>query len=436
MSFIDRHPEFLATAAGPDWLCELRNTGIQRFAELGFPTTKDEDWRFTDVTPIKQATFTAPGPGDCDVPALLQQYNCSEWSGHRMVFIDGRYSPDQSAIGALPAGVTVDGLAAVLAANPATVQPHLTTHAGKEASPVAERNGNPFTALNTGYIEDGAAIIVPDNVDTEVAVNVFYISTAATPDAVTQPRTLVVAGKHSKVTVTENYLAAGDGAYFTNAVTEVALAANANVDHYKVQRESYEAYHMAAMYVHAGRDSHFASHSITLGGAISRNTIAAQLDDENIECTLNGLYLGQGRQLIDNHTCIEHAKPNCNSYEIYKGIVDDKARAVFNGRIHVWADAQKTDALQTNRTLLLSDDARINTKPELEIYADDVRCTHGATVGQLDEKSIFYLRSRGIDKTRARAILTYAFACEAIANIALEPVRATIEQVLVEKFRH
>ena len=266
-------------------------------------------------------------------------------------------------------------------------------------------------------------ILVPDNIDDSATVNVWYISTGATANAVTQPRTLIVVGRNSNLTVTENYVGTGNACYFTNAVTEVMLAENAVIDHTKMQLESETAYHIAAMHVHAARDSRFKSHAFMSGGEITRNTINAQLDGENIECTLNGLYLGHGRQLIDNHTCIEHAHPNCNSYEIYKGILDDKARGVFNGRIHVWQDAQKTDALQTNRALLLSDDARVNTKPQLEIYADDVKCSHGATIGQLDEDALFYLRARGISRPTAYRILLRAFAQDVLGQITIESLR-------------
>jgi Fe-S cluster assembly protein SufD len=427
MDFTEQHPAFLKTAGGPDWLCELRNTGIARFTELGFPTGRDENWRFTDVSPIRQTAFTPAVPGACDVTALLQDSGCDDWPGHRLVFVDGIFMPDQSDVGALPAGVCLGGLADILAATPEALQPHLGMGAAV--------NGNSFTALNTGYIRDGAAILVPDNIDDSITVNVWYVSTGTTTNAVTQPRTLIVVGDNSNLTITENYLGTGDACYFTNAVTEVTLAENAVIDHTKMQLESETAYHIADMHVHAARNSRFKSHAITAGGEITRNTINAQLDDENIECTLNGLYLGHGRQLIDTHTCIEHAHPNCNSYEIYKGILDDKARGVFNGRIHVWQGAQKTDALQTNRALLLSDDARVNTKPELEIYADDVRCTHGATIGQLDEAGLFYLRTRGIDTKTARGILTYAFACEAVNDIESQPVRDTIEQFLIQRYR-
>ncbi|MDP7395747.1 MAG: Fe-S cluster assembly protein SufD [Lentisphaeria bacterium] len=427
MSFTEQHPEFLKAAGGPDWLGELRNAGIARFAELGFPTTRDEDWRFTDVSPIRQTAFTPAVPAGADVAGLLQGSGGSDWPGHHLVFVDGVFTPDQSAIGALPAGVRLGGLADILAATPELLQPHLGTGAAV--------NGNPFTALNTGFIRDGAAIFLGDDIDERVTVNLWYVSTGATANAVTQPRTLIVVGRNGNFTVTENYVGPGDACYLTNAVTEIILAENAVIDHTKMQLESETAYHIAAMHVHAARDSRFKSHAITTGGAITRNTIKAQLDDENIECTLNGLYLGHGRQLVDNHTCIEHAHPNCNSSEIYKGILDDKARGVFNGRIHVRQDAQKTDALQTNRALLLSDDARVNTKPELEIHADDVRCTHGATVGQLDEAGLFYLRSRGIDAETARGILTYAFACEAVTDIESQPVRDTIEQLLIGRYR-
>jgi Fe-S cluster assembly protein SufD len=240
-----------------------------------------------------------------------------------------------------------------------------------------------------------------------------------------------VAGENSQCTVVESYAGVPEQIYLTNAVTEVVLAENAVVDHYKVQRESVKAYHIATLQVQLGRTSNFSSHYIGFGGALVRNDANAVLGAEGGECTLNGLYRATDRQLTDNHTSIDHAMPHCNSHEIYKGILDGHARGVFNGKIFVRLDAQKTDAKQTNQTLLLSKDAQINTKPQLEIFADDVRCTHGATIGQLSDEALFYLRTRGIPEDQARSLLTYAFAGDIVSRIKVEAIRAQLDQILL-----
>ncbi|HVF10727.1 MAG TPA: Fe-S cluster assembly protein SufD, partial [Abditibacteriaceae bacterium] len=244
---------------------------------------------------------------------------------------------------------------------------------------------------------------------------------------------LIVLGKNSQATIVESYACARDEMYFTNSVTEIVAGAGASVDHYKVQMESEQAFHVGTMQVQAGRDSNFSSHSIALGGKLVRNNANAVLNAEGITCTLNGLVLGHGEQIIDNHTIMDHAQPRCNSHELYANILDGKARGVFNGKIFVRPDAQKTDAKQSNRNLLLSRDAVIDTKPQLEIFADDVRCTHGATIGQLDEDALFYMRARGIDKDKARDILTYAFASEILDTIKVEPLRDQLANALLSR---
>ena len=248
------------------------------------------------------------------------------------------------------------------------------------------------------------------------------------------PRLLVLAGENSQVRLVESYAGlGGDGRYLTNAVTEVVGGENSVIDHYKLLLDSFQAFHIAATHIRLARSANFSSHSVTLGGGIVRNDIGVVLDGEGINCTLNGLYLANDRRLVDNHTTIHHARPHCCSHELYKGILDGQAHAVFNGKIVVAIDAQKTDAKQTNKTLLLSEDAQINTKPELEIFADDVKCTHGATVGQLDEDALFYLRSRGLGFDQARNMLIHAFASDLLNRITVKPIRAKLEAVLLEQ---
>src|SRR5262249_887706 len=273
-------------------------------------------------------------------------------------------------------------------------EPHLARHARFQT--------NAFTALNTAFIRDGACVLVPKGKTLTEPIHLLFVSSTFGEGAVAHPRNLIVVGPSSQITLVEEYVALDESVYFSNAVTEVVAGENAVIDHYKVQRESREAFHIATVQVHQERSSNFSCHSIGLGGGLARTDINVMLDGEGCECVLNGLYLATGHQLIDNHTRIDHAKPHCTSHELYKGILDGKGRGVFNGKIYVHQDAQKTDAKQTNQTLLLSDDAVINTKPQLEIFADDVKCTHGATVGQLDDNAIFYLRSRGIDAAAAR----------------------------------
>jgi Fe-S cluster assembly protein SufD len=262
-------------------------------------------------------------------------------------------------------------------------------------------------------------------------IQLVFLTTPSAEPAVAHPRTLILAGINSQAAIIETFAALEDGVYFTNGVTEIVLGEGAVLDHTKVQRESKNAFHIATQQVHQARASNITSHSIALGGGLVRNDVNVVLDAEGCECTLNGLYLANGRQHIDNHTRIDHARPHCASHELYKGILDGKAHGVFNGKIYVHQDAQKTDAKQTNKTLLLSEDAVINSKPQLEIYADDVKCTHGATIGQLDEEAVFYLRSRGVGQEEARSLLTYAFANDIISRIKVEPIRAGLEQALL-----
>jgi Fe-S cluster assembly protein SufD len=405
-------------------LWRLRESAIERFAELGFPTLHDEEWRFTNVAPLAQVAFQPAvyRPGGWS-PEKLHQAAFAADEGCRLVFVNGHYSRELSSLRGLPDGVVVDSLAAVLGAHPEWAEPSLARYARFEASP--------FTALNTAFLRDGAFVSIPKGKVVTGPIHLLFLSTPSDEPAVAHPRNLIVAGTGSQANVVETFLGPQSGVYFTNGVTEVVLGQNAGIDHYKVQRESTEAFHVATTQIHQGRDSRFTSHAITLGGGLVRNDVNAVLAAEGCECTLNGLYLAAGRQHVDNHTRIDHAKPHCASHELYKGILDGQAHGVFNGKIYVHQDAQKTDAKQTNQTLLLSADAVINSKPQLEIFADDVKCTHGATIGQLDHEAVFYLRSRGLGRQEARSLLTYAFANDIIRRIQIEPLRAGLEELLL-----
>jgi Fe-S cluster assembly protein SufD len=364
------------TPAAP-WLQELREDAFRRFAESGFPTTHDEDWRFTSVAPIARAEFAR--------------------------------------------GIAAPRVSGAEIGNLDEARPYLAGHAAYDQ--------NPFVALNTAFVENVAFVRVPRGAVVEQPIEIVY--EGARQGSASHPRTLVVVGAGAQCTVVERYT--GAGSYFTNAVTEIVAGDGAVIDHYKVQLESDDAFHVATLQATLGRSANFSTHNISLGGALVRNDIGATLSD-GTEATVNGLYVVTGAQHVDNHTTIDHAKPHGTSHELYKGILDGKATAVFNGRIMVRKDAQKTDSKQTNKNLVLSDEAVINTKPELQIFADDVRCTHGATIGQLDAESMFYLRSRGIGRRQARSLLIYAFAQDIVDRIKIQGLRDSLERVLFEKF--
>ena len=306
---------------------------------------------------------------------------------------------------------------------PQAIEPHLGRYVA-----LADR---PLAALNTALFEDGAVVMIRPGAVVEEAVQLVFLS-GSQPGTASYPRVLVVAGENSQVRLVETFAPAGNeaGRCFTNAVTEIVALEGAVVDHYRLQRESESAFHLGLTHLQVGRSASASSHVVSVGGEIARHDAVAVLAGQGADCTLNGLYLGRGRQLLDNHTEIDHAMPNGTSHELYKGILDGRAKGVFNGRIKVRPDAQKTDAKQTNKTLLLSDEAQVNTKPQLEIFANDVKCTHGATVGQLNPDALFYLRARGIGEADARSLLIRAFAMDVLSRMRLEPVREELDRVL------
>jgi Fe-S cluster assembly protein SufD len=359
----------------------VRKVGFKRFAELGFPTVHDEDWRFTNVAPIARTRFrNAPGGAEIRIPKGAEKVAASA--------------------------------------------EHF------DAARLAEE-ANPFVALNAAFLAEPNVIRVPKGAVLEEPIEITYELSADGEPVAGHPRTVILVGANAQCAIVERYR--GTGRYLTNAVTEIVAGEGAIVDHYRVQQESREAFHVSTMQATVGRSANFSSHSISLGGALVRNDAGAVLS-EGTEATLNGLYIVNGTQHIDNHTAIDHAKPHGTSHELYKGILDGRSSAVFNGRILVRKDAQKTDSKQTNKNLVLSDDAVINTKPELQIFADDVRCTHGATIGQLDAESLFYLQSRGIGREDARRLLTYAFAQDIVDRVKVQSLRDSLERILYEKF--
>jgi Fe-S cluster assembly protein SufD len=407
--------------SGPRWLQDLRERGAVRFSALGFPTVREEEWRFTNVAPIAASTFSPPDGSTTVTAAQLDGFLYSD-APYRVVVVDGRCVPELSRVAGLPAGVRAGSLRAAISGELAGAGDIVQRYLGQ----LADVQTRPFEALNTAHVSDGAYIHIPDGTIVERPLQVLFVSTSGT---ISHPRLLVVAGDRSEARIVETYVGS-QATYFANAVTEIFVGGSAVLDHYKVQEEGMEAFHVAGMHVHASRSANFSSHSFSLGGRLVRNDVIAILDGEGAECTLNGLYLADGERLIDNHTTIDHARPHCPSHEVYKGILGGRARAVFNGKIIVRPDAQKTDAKQTNRALLLSDNATINTKPQLEIFADDVKCTHGAAIGQLDEDAIFYLRARGLTYLEARDMLVHAFAGEILERVRIEPLKHALEREL------
>ncbi len=408
LATLDKRP-----TSGPRWLQDVREESAASFAEAGFPTTRQEEWRFTSVSGIAQAEWTA-APASRLSEQQLAGFIYAD-APHRLVFVNGRFSQELSRTAALPEGTRIGSLALE---SDGSIQRHF----GR----LAEPESRAFAALNTAFADDGAYIYIPEGVVLTEPIQLLFVAEKAGGSMV-NPRTLVLAGARSQSQIVETYVGTTGDPYFTNAVTEIFVGERAFVDHYKVQEESMDAFHIASMHVRTARAATFSSHSFALGGRLVRNDAIATLAGEGSECTLNGLYLADGERLVDNHTTIDHAAAHCPSHEVYKGIIGGKARAVFNGKIIVRPDAQKTDAKQTNRALLLSDDATINTKPQLEIFADDVKCTHGAAIGQLDDDALFYLQARGLNFQEARDMLIHAFAGEVIDRVKIEALRSGLE---------
>jgi len=404
------------------WLDRARRDALDWFAARGLPTARDEEWKYTNPGAIERRYFDPAVEVFPSNEEHLAQLVFPELSCHLLVFADGRFDPAYSSIGVLPFGVRIQTLSEVLSSDPDRLLPFLG------GAPV-----NAFAALNTAFMTDGAVITLERNAIAEKPVHIIYI--ARQRETSTHYRNFIVAGEGAQATVIEHYAGPEEAAYLTNTVTTLSVSANSQVEHYKLQHESAKAFHVGGIRAIQARDSRFTSHSIALGGAIARTDIAARLDAEGAECTLNGLYMAGGRQLVDHHTRIDHAKPHGTSREFYRGVLDGSARGVFNGKVVVHPDAQHTDAEQANHNLLLSKQAEVDTKPQLEIYADDVKCAHGATVGQLDDNMIFYLRSRGVEHEVAKALLIYAFAHDSVGRMGLEPLRRRLERHIISTLR-
>ena len=402
---------------GGDGLREARTAAFDRFLQRGFPTTRDEEWRFTNVGPIAASAF-ARAAAAVPEAAALAPFRLPDGAAHELVVVNGRLAPDLSSAGA-PAGVAIRSLKDDLARTPDDLRP--------------DEPSTPFVDLNTAFFEDGVVIDVAPGAVVSTPIHVLHVTAVEGAPAMVSPRLVIRAGEQAQVTVIESYVSLTDAESFTNAVTQALVGPAAVVDHVKLQREPWRTFHLATIAATTARAGVFRSHAVTLGGRIVRNDFLSRLAGEGAECTLNGLYVADGETLVDTHTTIDHTEPHCPSHEVYKGILSGTAKAVFNGKIIVRQKAQKTDAKQTNKALLLSDNAQINSKPQLEIFADDVRCTHGATVGQLDADQLFYLRARGLDRVTARNLLIHAFAGDVLAGVRVDAVRELTLRLVDEK---
>jgi Fe-S cluster assembly protein SufD len=399
----------------------LREAGAARFAEVGLPGTKDEEWRFTPVGALGKIEFRVPADSGAVTPADLTPFRFGD-SWPTLVLVDGRYSAELSTLDGLPDGVVVTSLGRALAEGRHEVEAHL----GRTATPTE----TPFTALSAATFTDGLFLQVPEGATVPTPVHLLSVATDASSDAMLAPRSLVLLGDGATATVVESYTALTQARYFTNTVLEAHLGAGARLDHTRIQRENEAAWHIGFTHVDQATDSHYREFALAMGGHLARHNVHARHCGERVETLLYGLYLTSGDQLADTHSAVFHDRPNCNSWEVYKGVLADRSRAVFNGKVLVDRLAQKTDAKQTNRNLLLSDTARVDTKPQLEIFADDVRCTHGATIGKLNPLQRYYLKTRGIGGKKAEKLLVWAFAAEVMAEIAEPAVRERLETLV------
>lgn len=418
--------ELAARDREPAWLARLREKAFERFEEVGFPTTAEENWKYTSVAPIERGSFLplANHTGDGIARESVEQFVCAEARRSRIVFIDGTFRRDLSSLEDLPPGVVASDLFAALEGDAAElVREHLGRLAGREA----------FDALNTAFLRGGAFLRVSEGVRVESPVQLLFLNTKAAAGGVVFPRLLVVAERDSGLDIIETYASAGGGEYLTDAVVEVFVGEGARLTHYKVQDEGARAFHVASTRAELARHASYDLTTVTLGARLSRHDIEVGLESEGSECRVDGLYIVGTGQHTDTHSLIDHRKPYCASRQNYKGILDGKSRAVFNGRVFVHEGAHQTDAEQSNKNLLLSSEARVDTKPQLEIFNDDVKCSHGATVGQLEEEELFYLLSRGIHADLARNLLTYGFAEEIVEKIKFGSIRAQLDAAILNR---
>jgi Fe-S cluster assembly protein SufD len=407
---------------GVAWVDLLRNNAIDRFEQLGFPTVQHEEWKYTNLAPLAKAGLQ-PATNETELTRATAVYGETQTS--HVVLIDGFFQTKSLVRSALDQVVVLDLLTAI--ADP--------VH-GKTVSDYLARNApyhdHALTALNTAFLRSGLFVLIPKDVKLEAPLQITYLSEQL--DRASFPRTLVIAEQNSSAVIVENFVSYNDsGRSFVNAVTEIVLHEGAQLRHYRVQKENFDSYHISTTAAELGRGSSYNTTSINLGAQLARHDVSVVMQDEGAECWVDGLYLVGPGQHSDTHSTIDHKQPHCSSHQLYKGILDGNARAVFNGKVFVREGAQKTDAMQTNKNLLLSPQARVDTKPQLEIYADDVKCAHGAAVGQLDEDELFYLQARGINPDLGRSLLTYGFAEELIGKIELESIRLQLDKIVLDR---
>jgi Fe-S cluster assembly protein SufD len=417
------HLENTLSENAPAWLRKLRRTAIESFAELGFPSTHDEEWKHTSVAPLVSVPFVpAHVKVSEEIRRQIERLPLADLGCSRLTFFNGRYVPELSKLREVPQGLKAGSLASAFKNHGPLLERHLARYAGART--------HAFVALNTAFFEDGAFIAVPKGAVLQKPLHILQISYGGGRPTLAHPRNLILVGDTAQASIIETFFSLGADTTFTNAVTEIIAGEGALVDYSKLQQESDRAFHYARVQVQQERSSTVATHSIQLGGLLTREEVQTVLAGEGAESLLHGLYVITGRQQVDNHTTIDHAQPHCSSREVYKGVLEGESRGVFNGKIIVRPDAQKTDSKQSNKNLLLSEDAIINTKPQLEIFADDVKCTHGATIGQIDPEAVFYLRSRGIAENEAKRLLTYAFANDIMERIKFQPLRERLAERL------
>jgi Fe-S cluster assembly protein SufD len=425
-TYLETFTKFQKFAPGHDlpWLRKLREDAFARFCETGFPTTHDEDWRFTNVSAIARTPFSLAK----ESKAQLSKKDLKSWkiegAAAQLVFVDGWFMPELSVFDALPTHVRISSLRDRIENQPEAIEAHLGRYLNIQR--------DPFCALNTAFLEEGAYLHLRRGTVLEAPIHLLFVSTASDVPSMSHPRNLLVLEDEGQATIIEEYVSLGGGTVLCNSATELVAGESATVSHYMIEREHRKAFNISTLRIQQARSANVASHSLLLGGGLVRNNVHPVLAGEGGECLINGLFVGEGRQHLDNYMYVEHASPHCSSRQFYNGILDGHAHGVFHGRIVVHKDAQKTDAKQTNRNLLLSDDAQIDTKPQLEIYADDVKCTHGATIGQIEENALFYLRSRGIDEISARRLLLLAFATECLDRMKPGVARSHAERLIRE----
>jgi Fe-S cluster assembly protein SufD len=409
----------------PTEIRHIRDNAKEYFKTFGFPNKKMEDWRFTNIKPIIDNEFEFPAGKQNIEKNILKNFLIPKFKTNLIVLINGEYSDENSKIISESKNLFIGSLKEAMKAKKETIEKYLAKY--------ADYKSDGFTALNTALATDGAYIYIPSDCELKEPVTILNILDSRKMKVISQPRNLIVTEKNSKAHIIEEYYSIGNNDAFSNVITEIYLNENSNLKYYKIQNEELNAFHVGTTQVFQDRSSIFNSITISWGGSVTRNNLNSYLNGENIDCSFKGLYYLSGSQHVDNHTLADHATPNCHSNELYKGILADESNGVFNGKIMVRQDAQKTNAYQMNKNILLSNTASINSKPQLEIYADDVKCSHGATTGQIDNEQLFYLKARGIGEKEGKKLLLYAFANEIIEDIEIVELKNYLVNKLNEK---